>query len=227
MDERSGSGAGVVGQAEGPRTGLTAEDQGRVLGGLIAGMQDAVLLLDREFRITAYVGNARAIYGWEEAEALGRSVMHDFIYTFPDGDQESFIGLMSQGAVARTRMRALRKQGDWIDLDVFFSPLVDDASQPTGFVAVSRDITARVEAERRLRESDEANRALVKELREALQRVKTLSGLLPICAWCKRIRSDSGYWEAIELFLGEHTEAKLSHGMCPDCFKEHWPPEGA
>jgi DNA-binding response OmpR family regulator len=61
---------------------------------------------------------------------------------------------------------------------------------------------------------------LIFQLQEALARVKTLSGLLPICAWCKRIRDDKGYWNQLEAYLAEHTEADFTHGICPDCAKQ-------
>ena len=60
--------------------------------------------------------------------------------------------------------------------------------------------------------------ALVGELREALRNVKTLTGLLPICAWCKKIRQDDGYWKRLETYIAEHSDATLTHGICPDCF---------
>jgi sensor domain CHASE-containing protein len=69
-------------------------------------------------------------------------------------------------------------------------------------------------------ESDRKNTAL----EEALQKVRTLEGLLPICSYCKRVREDTGYWSQIDTYLGEHTNASLSHGYCPECaanaFKE-------
>ncbi len=58
---------------------------------------------------------------------------------------------------------------------------------------------------------------LLHELREALDRVKTLSGLLPMCAWCKKIRDDGGYWHQVEEYLVVHTDAQLTHGICKDC----------
>ena len=58
---------------------------------------------------------------------------------------------------------------------------------------------------------------LVSELREALANVKTLSGLIPICAWCKSIRSDTGYWQNVEEYVRAHSEAKFSHSICPSC----------
>ena len=58
----------------------------------------------------------------------------------------------------------------------------------------------------------------VAELQEALTNVKQLSGLLPICSYCKRIRGDENYWERVESYITEHTDAKFSHGICPECY---------
>jgi hypothetical protein len=58
---------------------------------------------------------------------------------------------------------------------------------------------------------------------EALEKVKTLHGLLPICAWCKRIRDDQGYWSQVECYVQEHSEATFTHGLCPDCIKKWYP----
>jgi CheY-like chemotaxis protein len=64
-------------------------------------------------------------------------------------------------------------------------------------------------------------RLLYAELQKALEQVKLLSGLLPICMWCKKIRDDQGYWNAIEHYLGQHSEAEFSHGICPDCKRKY------
>ncbi|MGA2853442.1 MAG: response regulator [Verrucomicrobiota bacterium] len=63
---------------------------------------------------------------------------------------------------------------------------------------------------------------LVSELREALAQVKTLSGLLPICAGCKKIRDDKGYWSQVESYITGHSEATFTHSLCPDCLKKYF-----
>jgi PAS domain S-box-containing protein len=75
------------------------------------------------------------------------------------------------------------------------------------------DITDRKRAEKK-------REKLVKELQEALAKVKTLSGLLPICSSCKNIRDDEGYWNQIETYITGHSEAEFSHSICPDCAKK-------
>jgi CheY-like chemotaxis protein len=65
--------------------------------------------------------------------------------------------------------------------------------------------------------------ALINELQEALSKIKTLSGLIPICAWCKKIRDDKGYWQAVEQYISEHSQAEFTHSICSDCQKKYFP----
>jgi hypothetical protein len=76
---------------------------------------------------------------------------------------------------------------------------------------------------RNLKQNEETLQEEQKRLKEALARVKTLSGLLPICSVCKKIRDDQGYWNQIEKYLEEHSEAEFSHGICPNCAKDIYP----
>jgi len=78
------------------------------------------------------------------------------------------------------------------------------------------DIVARIKTENE-------NTVLISNLREALAEVKSLSGLLPVCSCCKKIRDDKGYWNKLEVFIEERSEAQFSHGMCPDCAQELYP----
>jgi hypothetical protein len=78
------------------------------------------------------------------------------------------------------------------------------------------DITAR-------RIAEEERDKLHLEHVEALTRVKTLAGMLPICANCKKIRNDDGYWKQIEAYISEHSEAKFTHGLCPECAAKLYP----
>jgi DNA-binding response OmpR family regulator len=59
-----------------------------------------------------------------------------------------------------------------------------------------------------------------RELEEALEEIKTLKGILPICSYCKQIRNDAGYWQQVEEYISEHSEAMFSHGVCPTCYKK-------
>jgi len=68
-----------------------------------------------------------------------------------------------------------------------------------------------------IKQQSEVKEELIKELKSALDEVKTLSGFLPICATCKKIRDDRGYWKQIEGYIQEHSDAQFSHGICPEC----------
>lgn len=80
----------------------------------------------------------------------------------------------------------------------------------------------KVEIAERTRAEEERQRLIV-ELQEALAQVKRLSGFIPICASCKKIRDDSGYWQQIEKYIRDHSEADFSHSICPECVKKLYP----
>jgi hypothetical protein len=71
-----------------------------------------------------------------------------------------------------------------------------------------------------------ARKKLITELQDSITTVKTLRGLLPICASCKKVRDDKGYWSQIEHYIAEHSEAEFSHGLCPDCVETMYPEYG-
>ena len=95
-------------------------------------------------------------------------------------------------------------------------PLRDASQTIRGVVGVALDLTERVRAE--------ADRErLIEELQQALDRVKVLSGLIPICTHCKAVRDDKGYWLQVDAFMREHSDAKLSHSICPECAQKLMP----
>lgn len=79
---------------------------------------------------------------------------------------------------------------------------------------------------RRLREANENQRIFQnknKELLKAMDEIRQLRGILPLCSFCKKVRNDSGYWEQVEIYIETHSQAEISHGVCPDCMKKHYP----
>ena len=76
---------------------------------------------------------------------------------------------------------------------------------------------------RNLKKSEEILLIEKNRLEVALSQIRTLSGLLPICAKCKKIRDDQGYWNQIETYIHDHSDAKFSHGICPECCKKLYP----
>jgi phosphoserine phosphatase RsbU/P len=87
------------------------------------------------------------------------------------------------------------------------------------------ELRARLQAGARVLSLQSTLAERVRELEEAMARVKHLQGLLPICAYCKRIRDDRNYWQQVEAYLTSHSDAKFSHSVCPDCFERVVKPE--
>jgi len=92
----------------------------------------------------------------------------------------------------------------------------------------NKEFLARVQAGERiklaedaLREKEREQEELVSQLKEALAEIKTLKGFIPICASCKKIRDDEGYWDQLEVYISKHTDAKLTHGLCPECVEKY------
>jgi phosphoserine phosphatase RsbU/P len=85
------------------------------------------------------------------------------------------------------------------------------------------ELRARIEVGRRMVEMQAALADKIEELRQAFDQIKTLRGIVPICAGCKQIRDDRGYWNQVEVYVRDHTEAQFSHGICPDCMKKLYP----
>jgi hypothetical protein len=116
-------------------------------------------------------------------------------------------GAVRQGGVARAfENRYLCKDGShrWL--------LWNAVPDPERLViySVARDITER-------KRTDEAREQLVRDLTAALEEVRTLRGILPVCSYCKRVRDDADYWHSVEGYLEAHAGTRFSHGICPTC----------
>jgi len=85
------------------------------------------------------------------------------------------------------------------------------------------ELRARVGVGRRVVELQSTLAARARELQEALDNVRTLRGLLPICSFCNKIRDDEGQWNRVDVYIQRNSEANLSHGVCPDCAAKHYP----
>jgi PAS domain S-box-containing protein len=125
--------------------------------------------------------------------------------------------LFEIGTAQSCELRMLNNEGNhfWARLDVTVSQNSESGASPECRVVLN-DINGRKQAEA-------ARILLIAELENALAKVKTLSGLLPICAGCKKIRDDQGYWGQIEIYIQSHSEAKFTHSMCPECTKKYYP----
>jgi len=93
--------------------------------------------------------------------------------------------------------------------------LIELEGEPV-IISVCKDITARIQAEKE-------REVLIKRLEASLSKVKLLSGMLPICSSCKRIRDEQGNWFQIEAYIKERSEAHFTHGICQDCADKFYP----
>jgi sigma-B regulation protein RsbU (phosphoserine phosphatase) len=87
------------------------------------------------------------------------------------------------------------------------------------------ELRARIQVGERVLQLQQSLAERVSELEDALARVKALQGLLPICLYCKKIRDDQNYWQQLDRYVAEHSDAKFSHGICPDCYEKVVKPE--
>lgn len=110
----------------------------------------------------------------------------------------------------------INSEGHKQNIEVHGYPIFDENSELVQMIEYFIDITERKNMEKQREQ-------LIFELQESLEKVKLLSGFIPICASCKRIRDDKGFWSQVEAYIMEHSEAKFSHGICPECKKKLYP----
>lgn len=108
------------------------------------------------------------------------------------------------------------KNGNRVHMRVTEVPLFDDNGNVLGIEGIVQDIT-------KLKRAEADRESAIKKLEKALSEIKTLRGILPLCSFCKKIRDDKGYWEQVDVYINKHSEADISHGICPECLKKHYP----
>ncbi len=184
---------------------------------LVDRTDNLVLRVDGKGTIQFVNHKSNTVFGYPPEQCIGRH-MREFL---APGEEEKVLHALAD--VAKSQ-----KETDTIELaycnnlglitHILWSAYFcykDDGSIET-INAIGRDITDRAKLARSREE-------LIEELQEALEKVKTLSGLLPICMHCKKIRNDDGYWERIENYITSHSGAMVSHGICPECANELYP----
>lgn len=107
-----------------------------------------------------------------------------------------------------------------VNMSASFSPYFYPDGSVSGVIGIFEDISERLHMEK------ERNQ-LISELRSSMSKVKALSGLIPICASCKRIRDDKGYWNQLEEYILKHSDTEFTHGVCPECIKRLYPGHSA
>lgn len=169
-------------------------------------MSDGVIVMDAHCRIVDVNPAMERFMGRKGREMIGR-LFSDALPLWHEALECS-----SEPAVYRSEVKML-ESGVTHYYDVRLTSMHNRRNKLTGQFIIVRDI-------QKEKELEEEKNDLIKELSAALQRVKTLNGLLPICASCKKIRDDKGYWKNVEHYIEEHSGAEFTHGICPDCAKK-------
>ena len=172
---------------------------------LLARIPALMWIIDRELRLTWWRGHGIDVLGLDAEATLGVS-----LFEFFQTSESEHPSIHAHRAALEGDSRTFELQlGDrWWSAHV--DPLRTEDGIIHGAIGVGLEITERVRAERE-------REGLISDLQSALDDVKTLKGLIPICMHCKSMRDDKGYWQQVDTFVREHSDAELSHGICPDC----------
>lgn len=206
-------------------------DSEKQLSDIIDFLPDPTWVIDTEGRVIAWNRAMERASGVPKNEMLGQG---DYAYAIPFYDQRRpvLIDLVLKRNERWVNEYLMLKEDDGLLIESeSFHPrmgngeryysgtacrLYNAQGDLVGAIETIRDITtvkqAAIERER-----------LIQELQEALAKVKTLSGFLPICTACKKIRDDQGYWNQIESYISSHSSAEFSHSICPDCVRKLYP----
>jgi PAS domain S-box-containing protein len=178
---------------------------------------DAIFILDGEGdnagRIVAANHAAAAMHGYTIDE-LQRMSITDLDTPEAARGAAGMVRRILDGEWIKAELSHRRKNGMEFPVEVTAGPL--ELGGRTFILAVDRDITQR-------RKIEAARENLIQDLKDAFEKIKALKGLLPICASCKKIRDDKGYWNRIEEYIRTHTDAEFTHGICPDCMDKLYP----
>lgn len=179
---------------------------------LIDQSRDAIVILDQDAKV--YEANQRF------AEMLGytmEEVQHLHVWDWdahfkPDQLLDLAKSVNEKGHHFETQHR--RKDGTLIDVELSNNGAVYRGKKL--IFCICRDVSER-------NRMDSERKKLIQKLEASLSEIRTLRGILPLCAFCKKIRDDKGYWEQVDVYINKHTEADISHSICPECFKKHYP----
>jgi PAS domain-containing protein len=181
---------------------------------VIEGMEDGVMILDGEVRVLDVNPAARRLCAGCGQLVVGRSV-----------------GEPLGGWLARLRAAGRSEAAEEVFgvsgrvIEVRAAPLRGGNPLGDGHLLVLRDITEARRSSDELARTREALAERVRLLEEALADIKRLEDLLPICSYCRRVRSDENYWQQLESYVAAHSGTRFSHGVCPECYEKYIKPE--
>lgn len=180
--------------------------------------KDAIITADKAGKIVFSNAAAQNLFGYSEGELLGKSVSSLMPERFRQAHEKGIARVVASGKsqlINKTvELFGLTQKGREFPIELSLSSWV--SGDDIFYTGIIRDISERKQREK---ERD----ALIDNLKKSLTKVRQLSGLLPICASCKKIRDDKGYWNQIEAYIRDHSEAEFSHGLCPECSEKLYP----
>jgi len=182
---------------------------------------DAVITTDTQGRISFMNPVAEKLIGCSRSEAEGQDLLDFFKIVDEDTNnaiKNPVLDVIKTGKTIELSNHTLLidRSDNQIPIADTIAPITNSHGQVIGAVLVIQDITER-------RQAEQEREKLIAELQEALDTLKVLSGILPICASCKKIRDDEGEWHAPEVYIRDHSDAEFSHGLCPDCAVKLYP----
>jgi len=200
--------------AEERRRRQRAEGERQYLAAIVNSCEDAIYGKDLNGIIMSWNPAAERLYGYRAEEIVGQPIA----VLFPPQAEVEMQAIMA--AVRRDEIVGIQdterrhKSGKLMPVSVTISPIKDVNGAIIGASAIARDITKQKAAERERQQ-------LIETLTAKTKTIHALAGLVPICAACKRIRNDRGYWEMVEIYISEHSDAVFSHSLCPECIEQY------
>lgn len=172
-------------------------------------MDNGLMVLDNEGLIRITNSALGRLFRLGERSVIGRRPSEAM--TDAEGFGLRLENLLLQGELRNVEIDRQDADGTSRSFSLASSMMHDRHGRRFAVVCVVRDITER-------KKEEKEREALIGQLQEALANVRQLSGMLPICSACKKIRDDQGYWQQIESYIRIHSEAEFTHSLCPDCY---------
>jgi PAS domain S-box-containing protein len=203
-------------EARARRERMSALQKLSYLAAIVDSAEEAIIGQNMDGIITTWNLGAARLYGYEANEIVGQPTLKIVPPELQQEDSALLQKLLRAEAAEPLETVRMRKDGTHVNVCMTVSTIRDAEGRVIGASSIGYDITERKKIE-------DERLHLISHLNETLSKVKTLSGLLPICASCKKIRDDQGYWQKLEVFVRDHSQAEFSHSICPDCMKLLYP----
>lgn len=203
-----------------------SDSTNQVLDAILNAMPEPVFIFDEAGRYVNILGGADRLRYHEGEHLVGKRIHEVMDPATADRFLDQIRKAISTDAILSYtyQLAAAEIKGSeelsgpdgpqWFEAHI--SPIRSIEGQPRMVVWMAFNITP-------LRQTIAEKEALIQDRQRALREIKTLKGLLPICASCKKIRDDEGYWQQLESYLSAHSEAEFSHSICPECAQRLYP----